>query len=300
MGLAFTADSLPKTYYDHLADAGKVDSKVFSYYIDSTDAAGAMVFGGVDRARLAGAPQWVPVAQSADGSYRAWTSRLVSVSGCTAFAMGGRGHIVFDTGTSLSFLPQAAATRVNQLLGFPNPPESTGQFSVAYMPCPNAALPSSLRPVSFELEGGVVLTLQPAEYVHFLDVPGDEMQCISLLAGLDALPASAYLFGNAFLKHFYTIFDTEGKRIGFAPVNREPAGAAGTSTQYTAMRPEDYAATAAPTSKMTCPVADVLPGSPSPSSSSSSVGARRLAPRPSAWLAVVAATLTAASSMSLR
>ncbi len=198
-----------------------MDSRVYSYFIDATDGAGGLLFGGVDRARLNGSITWVPVEPRADGEYTSWSGRLVSVNGNASITNSSSVSIMFDTGTSLIHTSLGVAERLHENLGFPEPTTLVSTlYTLTFMDCPNGTIPEVLKPATFTLANGANLTLQPAQYLRYLDVEGYPTQCISLFTGLSNLPEERFIFGNAFLKSFYTIYDTANLNVGFAPVNR--------------------------------------------------------------------------------
>lgn len=67
------------------------------------------------------------------------------------------------------------------------------------------------------IAGGHLLTLAPEEYVLMLEAEG-ERECISGFVGLDFPPAMGdfWILGDPFMRTYYTKFDFERSRVGFA------------------------------------------------------------------------------------
>merc|ERR1719421_2429993 len=87
---------------------------------------------------------------------------------------------------------------------------------------------ASLPSISFQI-GGKEYDLGPEDYVR-KDVKNGKESCHALLVGHDAYPPS-YILGDPFIRKYYTVFDAENKRVGFAktktPQSSQNASVAG-------------------------------------------------------------------------
>ncbi|TPX59456.1 hypothetical protein PhCBS80983_g02450 [Powellomyces hirtus] len=245
MGMSF---SLPATaaapnqptYFERLVSDKKVTSPVFSYYIDNSNMGGGLTLGGVDSARMQGTPVTIPVAASGNDAsgkpvYLFWQSVLNSVSFAGSpqkLTMAPNFAVVFDTGTSLAVLPVAVARTLNTALNFVKARQSEPSADLYVMDCSNGKIPSGLPDISFDF-GGIALTVTPQEYIFFQsgNQPG-QVACVSGFAGQDlssgttgkpgdtqALLPSA-IFGNVFLRRFYTVFNLGEHKMEFAIAER--------------------------------------------------------------------------------
>ncbi|KAJ3271970.1 hypothetical protein HK104_004595 [Borealophlyctis nickersoniae] len=241
MGMSFVTSAVWQQFWDQLTKRNMVDSQVFGYFIDETDSVGGITLGGVDANRFAGAIQWfpvVPIGKSGGGLvssgsdvYAAWQAKMdgASVSGKSLNLGSSDINVVFDTGTSLAILPPTLASTLNTRLGLEmitNPGEEPSLFA---MICPNGnQIPTNLPDISMSF-GGHTFTITAQEYIFRLPANNGLIACVSGFAGQDisggaAAPSNANLpnaiFGNVFLRRFYTAFDWKNKNIGLAYADR--------------------------------------------------------------------------------
>jgi saccharopepsin len=109
-----------------------------------------------------------------------------------------------DTGSSLFAVPTIVADAINKRIGATK--TWSGQYTV------DCSIVESLPPLTLQL-GGRNYTLNGEDYV--LSAQG---QCISGFMGMD-IPEPAgpiWIVGDVFLRKFYTIYDLENNRVGFA------------------------------------------------------------------------------------
>jgi hypothetical protein len=183
----------------------QVDHNIFSFYLASDHSGkpapgSSLVLGGVDQQFYTGDFSYVPVAKAA-ALLPYW---LISASdikvgsksmGCTPF-LGC--YMVVDTGTSILAGP---TNKIQPLI------QQIGNVS---SDCSNLA---SLPTISFTF-GGKEFPLEPEFYV--LKIDG---QC---QLGIQALNAGVpiYILGDPFLRKYYTVWDAEQNRVGFATAKK--------------------------------------------------------------------------------
>ncbi|KAI8841395.1 vacuolar protease A [Chytridium lagenaria] len=197
LGLGFDNIAVEKAvppFYNMIKD-GLLDEPVFAAYLGTGDEAGGEIsFGGINKDYFSGEISWAPVIRK---GY--WEVALKPSAP------------VIDTGSSLMVVPTADAEAINQLIG--GKKNANGQYIVD---CKS-------------LEGLPVLTLEMAgrkfsltakDYV--LEISGGPFgggnQCVSGFMGLD-IPAPAgplWIFGDVFIRRYYSIFDLGNMRVGFA------------------------------------------------------------------------------------
>ncbi|KAI8588853.1 aspartic peptidase domain-containing protein [Geranomyces variabilis] len=245
MGMSFSlpaTQSTPNepTFFERLVADNKVTSPVFGYFIDNTNAGGGLTFGGIDQARVNGAFTTLPVAPSGQDAnrndvYLFWQSLLTSISfegHAGSLSMGDNFAVVFDTGTSLAVLPVRTAATLNSALGMQRASQSEPSADLYVMDCSDGQIPSNLPNIDFTF-GSQVISITPQEYIFFQagSRPG-QIACVSGFAGQDitspstvgggqssALLPSA-IFGNVFLRRFYTVFNIKDHTVQLAIANR--------------------------------------------------------------------------------
>ncbi|KAI9103270.1 aspartic peptidase domain-containing protein [Phlyctochytrium arcticum] len=232
MGLSFAKPGF-QTWWEEVAKSNKATSPVFGYHVDESNTAGAFTFGGVDLSRFDGDLAWMPLTQSpTNPPYLYWQVAMPSISLSSSgsrISLGTRFTTIWDTGTSLATLPIQVAAQLNRALGLrPITTEPPFLYATA---CPGGRIPSSFPNLQFEFAEGRFTEIAPVDYIFLqpTDTPG-LIACVSGFVGQD-LPGAGQtgvgggvnpsaIFGNIFLRAFYTVFDSENKCIGVASAIR--------------------------------------------------------------------------------
>jgi len=208
LGLGFDAIAVAGVtppFYNMVAQ-GLVEKALFSFWIgrsaDGSPEGGELLFGDVNEDHFIGPLRYAPVIRK---GY--WEVRLdaFAVGDYEIDLEGGWGRAAIDTGTSLIAVPSAISDKINKMIG-----AKKGFRGVHVVDCDR--LPE-LPSVTFTF-GGKDFELKPTDYV--LQAQGT---CISAFMGID-VPAPAgpiWIIGDAFLRAYYTVYDLENERIGFAP-----------------------------------------------------------------------------------
>jgi len=116
---------------------------------------------------------------------------------------------VLDTGSSLMMAPNAIAGHVLAALGVRE--NCTGQ----------AAFPE----LSFILPGGKELTLAPEDYMDTMAMPDGDFCWAHLISMPATAKGAVFVLGMPFLRKFYTTFDVEKERVGFALASQQKRSA---------------------------------------------------------------------------
>jgi len=122
---------------------------------------------------------------------------------------------LLDTGSSLMMGPQPIVQSLLSAVG-------------AQENCTDQLNNGSVFPsFSFTLSDGKELTLTPEDYMDQL-VLGDGVYCWPHLIPMpETAKGAAFVLGMPFLRAFYSVFDIEGSRLGFAKA-KQPSAQTGT------------------------------------------------------------------------
>ncbi|CAH1401918.1 unnamed protein product [Nezara viridula] len=180
-------------------------SGVFSFYLNrNTDdsTGGEIIFGGIDSDLIVEESlHYVPVTRKAYWEFQmdkleVNNNAVGCLSGCRAVA---------DTGTSMILGPVADVEKINAMI-----PGVEGPSGIKIVDC-NAI--DSLPDVTFKINGKQY-TLQGKDYVLKFSVLFST-SCVTGFTGMN-LPQIDWILGDVFIGKFYTVFDGEQDRVGFA------------------------------------------------------------------------------------
>lgn len=205
LGLGFDTISVghatPVWY--NLMKQGLVDKKMFSFWLARNTTGmmgGQLTLGGYDKTLFKGDLKYVPLTQK---NY--WQIHMDAVNFEWRNLCGEKGcKAIVDSGTSMITGPTNLVNMINGQLGCII---SGGECS--WLHCPDF---STLPDLEFVLNN-YSFVLKPEEYI--MDTEG---ACISCLMGMDiAEPVGPlWILGDRFMEKFYTVFDYENSRVGFA------------------------------------------------------------------------------------
>ncbi len=187
--------------FDLLVQQKQISGNSFSFYL--TRVAGsngsALVLGGVNTKYYTGEFKYYPLKMT---NYWAIAMDDLIFNG-TSYKVGNLLGIV-DTGTSVLVGPTKVVENMTKAFGA----GKEKQVDCATVP--------NLPDLVFKI-GGDSYTLKGKDYILEVD-QGGKSTCIVGIIGLDLPPqlGEAFILGDSFIKTFYTHFDVEGKRVGFA------------------------------------------------------------------------------------
>ena len=187
--------------FDLLVNQSKVEGNSFSFYLTKVPGSNgsALVLGGVNKKYYTGDFKYYPLSMTA---YWGITMDDIIFNG-TSYKVGNLLGIV-DTGTSVIVGPTKVVENMTKGFG------SGKQKQVDCATVPN------LPTLDFII-GGDKYSLKGEDYILKVTEFGKD-SCIVGIMGLDLPPqlGEAFIIGDAFIKTFYTHFDVENKRVGFA------------------------------------------------------------------------------------
>jgi len=188
---------------DQLVKQGKIQHNVFSFYLASGGKAGStLTLGGTDSSFYTGEISYVPVAKAAYLlPYWLVSASDVKIAGVSTKACGWLTgcEMVVDTGTSILAGPPSS---VNGLIS---------KIGTVAADCSNV---DKLPVITFSF-AGKDFDLGPDFYVLRMSGENGQEQCQLGIQGVNA-GAPIWILGDPFLRKYYTVWDKDANRVGFA------------------------------------------------------------------------------------
>ncbi|XP_061183045.1 lysosomal aspartic protease-like [Saccostrea echinata] len=213
LGMAYpkiAVDHVLPVFYNMLKQK-LVSAPIFSFYLDRNRTGkegGELILGGSDPKFYSGNFTYINVTRR---GYWQFKMDGVKINGKTSKCCSGGCQVIVDTGVSWLTGPSSEIKSLNQAIGAK--PSTSGDYTV------NCSSIPRLPPVSFTLNGKD-FTLQGKDYILTVSHQG-KTTCMSGFVGQDVpvtIGGPFWIIGDLFIGRFYTEFDLENNRVGFANV----------------------------------------------------------------------------------
>nr|ACO83090.1 cathepsin D preproprotein (predicted) [Dasypus novemcinctus] len=209
LGMAYPSISVGGVLpvFDNLMQQKLVDKNVFSFYLNRDPTAqpgGELVLGGMDPRHYTGSVDYLNITRKA--YWQVHMDRLEVGDGLTLCKQGC--EAIVDTGTSLMVGPVAEVRELQKAIGAV--PLIQGEYMIS---CEKVA---SLPPITLML-GNRGYRLSGEDYTLKVS-QGGQTVCLSGFMGMDIPPPGGplWILGDIFIGRFYTVFDRDLNRVGFA------------------------------------------------------------------------------------
>jgi hypothetical protein len=204
LGMAFGILSVNKvpTCFDNLVSQGLVDEAKFAFYLGNSRLdKGELTLGGTDPAHYTGDITWVDLS-----SPTYWEITMSGMKMGDTVYVDGSAKAIVDSGTSILTGPPSEVKKIADQIGAKE--IIAGEYLVA---CDYDTLPD----MTFTIDGNDYV-LTPEDYL----IPDGDL-CLLGLMGLEIPPPTGplWILGDVFMRKYYTVFDSENKKVGFALAN---------------------------------------------------------------------------------
>lgn len=210
LGMGYPAISVAKVtpVFDTAMAAKLLPHNIFSFFISRDPAAavgGELMLGGTDPQYYTGDLHYVNVTRKAY-----WQIEMSGVEVGNQLTLCKAGcQAIVDTGTSLITGPVEEIRALHKAIGAL--PLIMGEYLIDCKKIP------TLPVVSFNL-GGKMFNLTGEDYVMKESQMGKSI-CLSGFMAMDIPPPAGplWILGDVFIGRYYTVFDRDSDRVGFAP-----------------------------------------------------------------------------------
>ncbi|KAJ7992123.1 hypothetical protein DPEC_G00275280 [Dallia pectoralis] len=210
LGLGYPSISVAKVtpVFDTAMSAKLLPRNIFSFYISRDPLAavgGELMLGGTDQSYYTGDLHYVNVTRKAY-----WQIQMSGVEVGNKLTLCKDGcQAIVDTGTSLIVGPVEEVRALHKAIGAL--PLLMGEYWVNCKKIP------SLPIISFNL-GGKMFNLTGEDYVLKESQMGQKI-CLSGFMAMDIPPPAGplWILGDVFIGRYYSVFDRDADRVGFAP-----------------------------------------------------------------------------------
>ncbi|KAK2464624.1 hypothetical protein APHAL10511_003317 [Amanita phalloides] len=185
---------------------------LFSLYLTPKSIGHAeLTLGGIDHTKFHGDPVYASLLVDSGSSWQLMSSGI-TVNGKVTKLLASPRTIIFDSGTSNVVFSTVTANAINAIIS-PDIKPYAAEPGAYGIPCSQISSLPAVIDITFTSQSGKPFNLTiPSSELNVGPFPNDPKTCQTLINAYDGLD----LVGGSLLKHYYSIWDVEGQRMGFA------------------------------------------------------------------------------------
>ncbi|KAI9646735.1 hypothetical protein NHQ30_004732 [Ciborinia camelliae] len=221
LGIGYEINEVQQKAYNNLpaqmvAD-GLINSNAFSLWLNDLDAStGSILFGGVDTAQYHGQLETLPI-QKESGYYAEFLITLTEVMlGNTVIAKDQALAVLLDSGSSLTYLPDAMAEAIYEIVGA----QYDSSEGAAYVPC---SLASNNSALNFTFTSPTIQVTMNELVIPVTSTNGYQLTftdgTAACLFGIAPAGDSTAVLGDTFIRSAYIVYDLDNNEISLAQTN---------------------------------------------------------------------------------
>ncbi|KAI9314281.1 aspartic peptidase domain-containing protein [Dichotomocladium elegans] len=183
-----------------------IQNATVAFWLGRSDEGGALTMGALDKRRYTGEVRYIKVVEPA----RYWEVPFHGVQIGNLTYLSGinptNGTATIDTGTTLIILPPTLSHSIHERIPGAVYNESTGW----QVPCKSSSV--AAEKITFHL-GKEAFSVTLRDLIREKVTNANGTLCYS---GIAEAPMSMVILGDSFLRSYYTVFDYDHRRVGFA------------------------------------------------------------------------------------
>ncbi|QSZ35474.1 hypothetical protein DSL72_008344 [Monilinia vaccinii-corymbosi] len=193
---------------------GLINSNAYSLWLNDLDAStGSILFGGVDTAKYDGQLATLPI-QKESGYYAEFLIVLTEVTlGDSVIAKNQALAVLLDSGSSLTYLPDAIAEAIYELVNAKYDPSA----GAAYVPCSLASNSSALK---FTFTSPTIQVTMDELVIPVTSTNGRQLTftdgSAACLFGIAPAGKGTSVLGDTFIRSAYIVYDLANNEISLA------------------------------------------------------------------------------------
>jgi hypothetical protein len=204
----------------NMVTQGLINSNAYSLWLNDLDAStGSILFGGVDTAKFSGTLATLPI-QSSLSNAEYYAEFLITLTGLTLgstkIASNARQAVLLDSGSSLTYLPNAMTQAIYNAVGA----QYDSDDGAAFVPC---SLASSKEVLSYTFTSTTISVTMRELVIEIFTTSGKQLTfsdgTTACLFGIAPAGSGTCVLGDTFLRSAYVVYDMANNQISLAQTN---------------------------------------------------------------------------------